>query len=83
MAGVQDIIQTRLSYVRRNINTVTSFITQPKGVFETLDEVVKNVRSANRATIREIESLVGTAGRGRLLGRLRNIIGRIRQRLGR
>ncbi len=82
MPSIQNIIQTRLNYMRRNINTVTSFLTQPKGVFETVDEVIKNVRMANRTTLQELTGGLSVGAQGKIGQRIRQIVSRFRSRFG-
>jgi len=82
MPSIQNIIQTRLNYVRRNINAVTSFLTQPKGVFETVDEVIKNVRMANRTTLQELTGglSIGVGAQGKIGQRISQILSKLRGR---
>jgi len=63
------IIKTRQVYVRKQIDNVRSFITTPKGVFETIDEMIKTFRSANKATLRNLP--VPSVKATRLLEKLR------------
>ena len=51
MCMASRIIQVRLNSARRQVNTVKEFLTTPKGVFETVDQVVRNFRRANRETL--------------------------------
>jgi len=81
MPSIQNIIQTRLNYVKRNINAVTSFLTQPKGIFETVDEVVKNVRMANRTTLQELTGGIGIGigAQSKIGQRISQILSRFRR----
>ena len=54
--AVRNILQTRKTYARRQIDVVRSFLTTPRGVFETVDEIIRNFRAANRATLRQLTS---------------------------
>jgi hypothetical protein len=50
-SAVKKVIDIRVSSARRQIDNVWSFVKEPKGIFETVDAMVKNFRSANRETI--------------------------------
>jgi hypothetical protein len=49
------ILDTLMRGVREEINTLTSFATTPKGVFETVDEMIR----VGRRTVRESIESVG------------------------
>lgn len=64
--------------------------TEPRGVFETIDQVVKNIRYANRETLRVLQTgkLTGklqgqVLEKGPIRNILKRIIDRIRERIGR
>lgn len=78
------VIQTRVSAAKRQVNTLKDFLTTPKGIFETADQIVKNFRRANRETlsslgIRGVPKIgmgisAGTLGT-RLRRKLRELVG--------
>lgn len=51
MPGVIDV---RIKALERQIENIKGFITQPKGVFETIDSMVKTFRLANQSTLRQL-----------------------------
>lgn len=51
---IQKIIKTRQIYVRKQIDNIRSFLTTPKGIFETIDEMIRTLRAANKATLKDI-----------------------------
>jgi len=53
MAG---IIENRMSGVREQMRTLKRFATSPKGVFSTIDEMLRTFRQNNKE---DIESLLG------------------------
>jgi len=75
------IIQTRINAAKRQVNTLKEFLSTPKGVFETADQIVKNFRRANRETLSAIGVRVPSTSLGALgmkLGaRIRKVIGGI------
>lgn len=44
-------IEVRIKALQRQIMTLEKFASTPSGIFETLDQMVKNFRMANRETI--------------------------------
>lgn len=66
MAGVIDV---RLKALQRQIMTLERFATSPAGVFETLDQMVKNFRMANRETLAMLTGKA-PAAKGQLLRNL-------------
>ena len=74
------IIQTRINSAKRQVNTLKEFLTTPKGVFETADQIVKNFRRANRETLGTLrfKPTMIKLGRTTKIGeRLRKLIGGI------
>jgi len=69
------VIQTRINAAKRQINTLKEFLTTPKGIFETVDQMVKNFRRANRETLSAIGISAPTAIGYKLGARIRKIIG--------
>lgn len=57
------VIEIRIEGVKKQADTLVSFATEPKGVFETADEMIKNFRSTNRQTLEQLR--VPTLLRGR------------------
>ena len=51
---ITKIIDTRIRSVKRQIRTLTDFATTPAGIFETIDEVIKNFRRANQETLKSL-----------------------------
>lgn len=68
MAMVGRIVDVRVSSLKRQISNLRTFITEPTGIFETVDRMVKTFREANRQTIQQL-GLRGMRGRIRV-GRL-------------
>jgi len=67
MAMVSRVVDMRISSLKRQVDNIRTFVTEPVGIFETVDRMVKNFREANRQTIQA----VGLRGmRGMRIGRL-------------
>ena len=54
MPKVQDVINIRVSALQRQVENVKSLITEPRGVFETIDSMIRTARMANRETLKTI-----------------------------
>ena len=67
---MQEAIETRIRGARKQLDTLTAFVTEPKGVFQTVDEMVRNFRETNREMVRElgVPKLLGRRA-GRIRGR--------------
>jgi len=50
-----EVVRLRLESARRQVETVTQFVTTPKGVFETLDEMIRTFRTTNRETLKALK----------------------------
>ena len=48
------IIEARTKALQRQIQSVKSLILEPRGVFETVDNMIKTFRYANRETLRSL-----------------------------
>ncbi|MEM2618752.1 MAG: hypothetical protein QW356_04625 [Candidatus Hadarchaeales archaeon] len=59
----QTVLEIVLNGVRRQAETVTRFVTQPVGIFETVDQVVRNTRK----TAKDILETVGVRAPSTLL----------------
>jgi len=46
------ILEVRMKAIQRQLNNIRSFVTQPTGIFETIDSIIKTARYANRETLR-------------------------------
>jgi hypothetical protein len=53
--AVTEIPSIVLGGVRRQVETVTQFLTEPVGVFETLDRIVRNTRRTVREVMESIK----------------------------
>ena len=95
MVSAQAIIDTRIKALQRQVMNVKNLITQPTGVFETIDNMIKTARYANRETLRNL-GVAGLAGQGivvekfgvvgaqgPVLKRIRQVIGNLKSRIGR
>lgn len=51
---MSNIIQNRMRAVRRQAEILQRAITSPAGIFETVDEMIKNIRLANKETVRQL-----------------------------
>ncbi len=49
-----EIIQNRKRAIRRQAEILQRAASTPTGIFETIDEIVRNVRRANKETIRHL-----------------------------
>ena len=56
MREVANVIDVRIKALQRQIMTLERFATTPSGIFETIDQMVKNFRMANKETM---EMLMG------------------------
>ena len=72
MSAVVDILSRG---IRREVENVKEFITTPKGVFETLDEIIVDARRTGRELVQAVRPGILRAQRIKPLERLR---GRIR-----
>ena len=54
--GVVDALTKRVDYAERQIDNVMAFVTEPRGVFETVDTMIKTFRQANKATLSALKS---------------------------
>ncbi len=52
---MSEVVKIRIEGVKRQIDTLASFVKEPKGIFETADAIVKNFRNANRETVKAIK----------------------------
>lgn len=60
-------IDVRIKALQRQLMTLEKFASTPSGIFETLDQMVKNFRMANRETIASLGlKLPGGAVSGQL-----------------
>lgn len=86
------VVETRIRALQRQVETLKSFLMEPRGVFETIDTMIKNTRYANKETLRQLQTgglLVKTPAakgqilqqftKGPVLRRIREIIGRFRR----
>jgi len=51
---MSEIIRIRVEGIRKQVDALKSFVTEPKGVFETADQLVKNFRQTNRQTLQQL-----------------------------
>jgi len=56
---MSEVIQSRMRAIRRQAETLQRAATTPTGIFETIDEMVRNVRRANQETIRQLTRGMG------------------------
>lgn len=54
-----EVIQSRVRAIKRQAETLQRAATSPTGVFETIDEVIRNARRANQETIRQLTRGMG------------------------
>ena len=80
MPKVQDIINIRVSALQRQVENVKSLITEPRGVFETIDSMIRTARMANRETLKAIG--VGVPGLGGMKISGAGILQNITRKLG-
>lgn len=73
---MSEIIQSRMRAIRRQAETLQRAATTPTGIFETIDEMVRNARRANQETIRQLTGSMGFSGQ---IGRID--LERIRRKL--
>ena len=71
--SVRRIVDIRLESAGKQLDNIISFVTEPKGIFETVDTAVKTFREANRKTV---EALLG----GGLMARARRVRPRLLRR---
>jgi len=45
------VVSTRISSAKEQIENIRTFLTQPVGVFETVDRMVRTFRRANKETL--------------------------------
>ena len=65
MSAVVDVL---MKGVRREVENVKEFITTPKGVFETLDEIIVDARRTGRELIQTVRpGVLGQRLRGQRL----------------
>jgi hypothetical protein len=69
-----EIIQSRMRAIRRQAETLQRAATTPTGIFETVDEIIKNVRRANQETIRQLTRGAGFSPQRLDMRRLRERI---------
>ncbi len=50
--GIMGILNTRMQGIQNQVRNLQTIATTPKGIFESADMIVKDFRSANKATIR-------------------------------
>jgi len=67
----QEVIKTRMRYAQKQVMNVKEFLTTPKGVFETLDEIIKTFRRANKETLKAIPIKLPTNVGGKIIEKLR------------
>jgi len=72
--SVRRIVDIRLESAGKQLDNIISFVTEPKGIFETVDTAVKTFREANRKTV---EALFGGGG---LMARARRVRPRLLRR---
>jgi len=48
---VSDVVDVRVRSLRRQVDTLRRAATTPTGVFEAIDEVIRNFRRANKETV--------------------------------
>lgn len=61
MSVVSSILEIKMSSARRQLENVKSLITQPRGVFETVDEMIKTFRSSNRRIMETVGVKIPTS----------------------
>jgi hypothetical protein len=54
MAAVASVVEVVTMGVRRQVNTLTRFLTEPVGVFETVDTIVRNARITARSLLETV-----------------------------
>ena len=59
------LVDIRVSAIRKQVDNLVSFVTKPRGLFETVDTAVKTFREANRQMLKEL----GIPVRGRMIRR--------------
>jgi hypothetical protein len=73
MSVVKKVVDIRVASASKQLGNVLGFVKEPKGVFETVDSIVKTFRGANRETLEAIGLRLPFTQRaaGRVLERLR------------
>ena len=73
MVNPQKLLDVRMKAFQRQIQNVKALVTEPTGIFETLDSVIKTARYANRETLKDLG--VGLFGQGIILQKTSTIGG--------
>lgn len=61
-----NIVDVRIKALERQIDILKSAIAQPRGIFETIDDMVKTFRMANRETLAALGISTGAVAAGQL-----------------
>lgn len=51
---IMNLIEIRARHIKKQTQNLKEFATEPKGIFETVDESVKTFRRANQQTLNQL-----------------------------